>query len=196
MIGPDKDIPAPDMGTNEQVMAWIMDTYSQHVGHTEPGVVTGKPPELGGSIARREATGRGLVSLLPAATTHLEIQIDGARVVVHGFGNVGQYAALAAHADGRPRRGGFRRDRRHLRPKGLDIPAVQEWVNENGTLAGYPEVDTDHQRGAIRAGMRDPHPGRGRAESSPATTPTRSRPGSSLEGANGPTTLDADDILA
>ena len=70
MIGPQKDIPAPDMGTNEQVMAWMMDTYSQHQGHAVPAVVTGKPPELGGSIARREATGRGVVSLLPAAAGH------------------------------------------------------------------------------------------------------------------------------
>ena len=78
VIGPDKDIPAPDMGTNEQVMAWIMDTYSQHVGHTEPGVVTGKPPELGGSIARREATGRGLVSLAPGRCSPISSStVDG-----------------------------------------------------------------------------------------------------------------------
>src|SRR5665811_729141 len=95
-IGPNKDIPAPDMGTNEQTMAWIMDTYSQEVGHTEPAVVTGKPPALGGSVARREATGRGVVSLLPAAAYHIGLKLPGARVVVHGFGNVGRYAAVAA----------------------------------------------------------------------------------------------------
>ena len=96
IIGPQKDIPAPDMGTNEQVMAWMMDTYSQHQGHAVPAVVTGKPPELGGSIARREATGRGVVSLLPAAAGHRGIKVDGARVVIQGFGNVGRYAAVAA----------------------------------------------------------------------------------------------------
>src|SRR3990172_2646159 len=99
-IGPNKDIPAPDMGTDEQVMAWIMDTYSQQVGHTEPAVVTGKPPALGGSIARREATGRGLVSLPPAAASERGIKVDGARVAVQGFGNVGRYAALAASQAG------------------------------------------------------------------------------------------------
>ena len=95
-IGPDQDIPAPDMGTDEQMMAWIMDTYSTHVGHTESAVVTGKPPSLGGSIARREATGRGLMSLLPAVASHLNMPVAGSRVVMQGFGNVGRYAALGA----------------------------------------------------------------------------------------------------
>ena len=96
MIGPDTDIPAPDMGTDEQVMAWIMDTYSQQIGHSVPAVVTGKPPALGGSVARREATGRGLVSLLPMAARHLGLKVDGSRVIIQGFGNVGRYAAVAA----------------------------------------------------------------------------------------------------
>ncbi len=108
-IGPDKDIPAPDMGTNEQVMAWLMDTYSTHVGHTEPAVVTGKPPALGGSVARREATGRGLVSLLPTAADQVGMKVDGAKVAVHGFGNVGLLSPLDCPR-GRSGRGLSRRD--------------------------------------------------------------------------------------
>ena len=100
IIGPQKDIPAPDMGTDEQVMAWIMDTYSQHQGHAVPAVVTGKPPELGGSIARREATGRGVISLLPASADHRGISLDASTVVIQGFGNVGRYAAVAAEEMG------------------------------------------------------------------------------------------------
>ena len=96
VIGPQKDIPAPDMGTDEQTMAWMMDTYSQHQGHAVPAVVTGKPPELGGSVARREATGRGVMSLLPPSAYHTGLKVDGARVVIQGFGNVGRYAAVAA----------------------------------------------------------------------------------------------------
>ncbi|MGI9647636.1 MAG: Glu/Leu/Phe/Val family dehydrogenase [Acidimicrobiia bacterium] len=194
VIGPDTDIPAPDMGTNEQVMAWIMDTYSQHVGHAEPGVVTGKPPELGGSIARREATGRGLVSLLPATTTHLGFQVEGARIVVHGFGNVGQYAALAAHEMGAlvvavsDVTGGIHN------AAGLDVPKVQDWVAENGTLAGFPDVDTvtndelfeldcDILIPAAIGGVIT----RDNADKIKARV--------IAEGANGPTTLDADNIL-
>jgi hypothetical protein len=88
------------MGTDEQVMAWIMDTYSQQVGHTEPAVVTGKPPALGGSVARREATGRGLVSLVPVAAAQRGVQTDGVKVAIQGFGNVGRFAALAAQQAG------------------------------------------------------------------------------------------------
>ena len=90
VIGPNRDIPAPDMGTDAQTMAWMMDTYSQNVGYTVPAVVTGKPPALGGSIARREATGRGALSLLPVAAGRIGLVVEGSRVVVHGFGNVGQ----------------------------------------------------------------------------------------------------------
>ena len=96
MIGPQKDIPAPDMGTDEQVMAWMMDTYSQNQGYAVPAVVTGKPPELGGSVARRESPGRGAVSLLPSAALRCGLRVEGARTVIQGFGNVGRYAALAA----------------------------------------------------------------------------------------------------
>ena len=140
-IGPNKDIPAPDMGTNEQTMAWIMDTYSQEVGHTEPAVVTGKPPALGGSVARREATGRGVVSLLPAAANHAGVNLSGARVIVQGFGNVGRYAAIAATEMGcsvvavSDMHGGI------CDPEGLEIGKVVRWVDEHGFLDGYPDAD-------------------------------------------------------
>ena len=93
MIGPDRDIPAPDMGTDEQVMGWVMDTYSQQMGYAVPAVVTGKPVVLGGSLGRREATGRGLVYLVEEAAGQIGLELSGASAVVQGFGNVGSNAA-------------------------------------------------------------------------------------------------------
>ena len=105
MLGPDTDIPAPDLGTNEQTMAWILDTYSQQVGHAVPAVVTGKPVVLGGSLGRTEATGRGLVYLVQEAAARIGLTLKDASAVVQGFGNVGSHAArfLAATAGGRAR---------------------------------------------------------------------------------------------
>ena len=117
-IGPEKDVPAPDVNTNEQVMAWVMDTYSMHVGHTETAVVTGKPIEMGGSLGRREATGRGVMIVTREAAKHLGLDIKGATVAVQGFGNVGSVSAelLAAHR--REDRGGHRLEGRRLQPEG------------------------------------------------------------------------------
>src|SRR3954447_6788939 len=92
-IGPEKDVPAPDVNTNEQIMAWVMDTYSMHVGHTETAVVTGKPVELGGSLGRREATGRGVMIATRESAKHLGLDIKGAKVAIQGFGNVGSISA-------------------------------------------------------------------------------------------------------
>src|SRR5947199_9231921 len=92
-IGPEKDVPAPDVNTNEQVMAWVMDTYSMHVGHTTTSVVTGKPVELGGSLGRREATGRGIMIAARESARHVGFNIKGARVAIQGFGNVGSVSA-------------------------------------------------------------------------------------------------------
>ena len=193
-IGPEKDIPAPDMGTDEQVMAWLMDTYSTHVGHSEPAVVTGKPPALGGSVARREATGRGLMSLLPPSAQHLGMSVEGAKVAIHGFGNVGSYAALAAHQMGAKVvavtdvKGGL------YNGNGLDIEEVMKWTNENSFLEGYPDADTitnDEVWGvdcdvlapaAIGGVITEENAGDIKAKLI-------------LEGANGPTTAEADDIL-
>src|SRR3954464_2137288 len=92
-IGPEKDVPAPDVNTDSQVMAWVMDTYSMHVGHTTTSVVTGKPVEMGGSLGRREATGRGVMSATRESAKHIGIPLKGARIAVQGFGNVGGVSA-------------------------------------------------------------------------------------------------------
>ncbi len=141
VIGPETDIPAPDLGTNEQVMAWLMDTYSQHVGHSVPAVVTGKPPALGGSIARREATGRGLMVLLPQAALSCELDPSNLTVAIHGFGNVGRYAAVAGHQHGATIVAVSDISGAIYNPDGLDVEAVGKWVDENRFLEGYPDAD-------------------------------------------------------
>ena len=195
-IGPDKDIPAPDMGTDEQVMSWLMDTYSTHVGHTEPAVVTGKPPALGGSIARREATGRGLVSLLPSAAQHIGLSLDGAPTVVHGFGNVGRYAALAAHQLGckvtavSDVSGAVHDD------AGLDVEKLMRWTDESGSLLEeYPDADhiTNDELFELPCDVLMPCATGGVITKANADRVTARI---ILEGANGPTTGEADEILA
>ena len=195
VIGPETDIPAPDMGTNEQVMAWIMDTYSQHVGHATPGVVTGKPPALGGSVARREATGRGLVSLLPAASSHAGVDLETARAVVHGFGNVGQYAALAAHEMGikviaiSDITGGV------FNEHGIDIPKAQEWVEENANLENFPDSEAVSNDELFTLDCEILIPA---AVGGVITAANAGQIKAKIiaEGANGPTTVDADNILS
>src|SRR6187455_1240848 len=123
-IGPEKDVPAPDVNTNEQTMAWVMDTYSMHVGHTETGVVTGKPVELGGSLGRREATGRGVMIATRESAKHLGFDIKDATVAVQGFGNVGSVSAQLLNRLGAKIvavtdwKGGV------YNPKGIDIPKL------------------------------------------------------------------------
>ena len=99
-LGPDSDVPAPDVNTNERVMAWIMDTYSMHVGHTTTAVVTGKPVEMGGSLGRREATGRGCMIVAKEALAHLGMPVEGTTVAIQGFGNVGSVAAQLLQREG------------------------------------------------------------------------------------------------
>lgn len=193
-IGPDQDIPAPDMGTDEHTMGWIMDTYSTHVGHTEPAVVTGKPPALGGSVARREATGRGLVSLIPPTAHHVGIKVDGSRVVVHGFGNVGQYAALAATELGAKViaiadiTGAIRND------SGLDIEALMAHVKETGGVAEFADSDKIEPATIFELECEFLIPA---AIQGVITGENASRVKAKviLEGANGPTTNSADAIL-
>ncbi len=194
VIGPDTDIPAPDMGTNEQVMAWLMDTYSQHVGHAVPAVVTGKPPALGGSVARREATGRGLMFLLPQAAHYVGFDPTGARVAIHGFGNVGRYAAVAATEMGcrvvavSDISGAIHRE------DGLDVASVAKWVDEHRLLEGYP--DADHIPGSdlflVPCDVLVPAAVQGAItrENAPLIQAKVV-----IEGANNPTNLDADGIL-
>lgn len=137
-IGPDKDVPAPDVNTNEQVMAWFSDTYSMHVGHTSTAVVTGKPVEMGGSLGRREATGRGAMIVAREAARHLGFSLDGSKVAVQGFGNVGAIGAQLMAEQGAviigitDWKGGVQN------PTGLDIPKLQQWVAQHKTVAGFP----------------------------------------------------------
>ena len=137
-IGPEKDVPAPDVNTNDQIMAWIMDTYSMHVGHTATAVVTGKPIEMGGSLGRREATGRGVMIVTREAAKHLGLEIKGATVAVQGFGNVGSVSAdllakigakIVAVTDWK---GGVYND------KGLDIPRMIDYAKQHRTIEGFP----------------------------------------------------------
>jgi glutamate dehydrogenase (NAD(P)+) len=137
-IGPDLDIPAPDLGTNEQTMAWIMDTYAMTQGRTVPGVVTGKPLLVGGSAGRRDATGRGLVYALGQAAREIGLDLKGARVVVQGFGNVGSVAARLLWREGcvvvgiSDARGGI------ANAAGIDVRELMSHVKETGTVAGFP----------------------------------------------------------
>ena len=136
-IGPDKDVPAPDVNTNEQIMAWFSDTYSMHVGHTSTSVVTGKPIEMGGSVGRREATGRGVMIVAREAAKHLGFDLKDSRVAVQGFGNVGSIGAqllarlgakIIAATDWK---GGVHN------PKGLDVDKLIEHVKQHKTVNGY-----------------------------------------------------------
>jgi len=141
IIGPEKDIPAPDMATGEREMAWFMDTYSQQIGHSVFGVVTGKPIVLGGTVGRREATGLGVVYVLEAVCDRIGMDLRESRVAIQGFGNVGSVAARELAAIGATivavsdRSGGL------LAPGGLDIAAISDWIAEQGSLAGYPDAE-------------------------------------------------------
>jgi glutamate dehydrogenase (NAD(P)+) len=137
-IGPDKDVPAPDVNTNDQIMAWVMDTYSMHVGYTATAVVTGKPIEMGGSLGRREATGRGVMIVTREAAKHLKLEIKGATVAVQGFGNVGSVSAdllskigakIVAVTDWE---GGV------YNADGLDIPRMIDHARQHKTIDGFP----------------------------------------------------------
>src|SRR5690606_8570397 len=140
-IGPEKDVPAPDVNTNDQVMAWVMDTYSMHVGHTTTAIVTGKPIELGGSLGRREATGRGVMITTREALKHLGMDIKGTTVAVQGFGNVGSVSAdLMARAGAKvvavtDWKGGV------YNPAGLDIQKMLDYVRQHKTIDRFPDGD-------------------------------------------------------
>jgi len=128
-IGPERDVPAPDLGTNEQTMAWVMDTYSMHVRHTTTAVVTGKPLDLGGSLGRREAAGRGCQIVCDRALAKLGLRREDTRVVIQGFGNVGSMAAMLLHGAGYRIVGLADIHGALYNEKGFDIPAVLDWVH-------------------------------------------------------------------
>ena len=136
VIGPDRDIPAPDMATGEREMAWFYDTYSQAVGHSVPEIVTGKPAVLGGTAARRPATGLGVVYVTQAALEHFDVELKDQRFVVQGFGNVGSVAALELHRLGAKVVGVSDHTCGLVDEKGLDIPAIVEWIKEKRFLEG------------------------------------------------------------
>lgn len=140
-IGPSVDIPAPDMGTDPQTMAWIMDTYSQEVGFAQPGVVTGKPIEIGGSLGRAGATGLGVIFSAEKALETQKKKLDGTTIAIQGFGNVGQHAALYAHQRGAKVLAVSDVSAGIHDPKGLDIPDVMKYVAEHKVLKGYPKAD-------------------------------------------------------
>jgi glutamate dehydrogenase (NAD(P)+) len=194
IIGPTKDIPAPDVNTNEQVMAWMMDTYSMNEGSTATGVVTGKPVDLGGSLGRREATGRGVFTVGVEAAKHIGMDISKARVAVQGFGNVGGVAGkLFAEAGAKvvavQDHGGT-----IVRDTGLDVPALLAHVARAGTVAGFAGAEVmDNDAfwsvpcdilipAALEQQITEVNAGRIQAKMV-------------IEGANGPTTPQADDIL-
>lgn len=194
IIGPDKDIPAPDMGTDEQVMAWIMDTYSQQAGYTVPGVVTGKPVVLGGSLGRREATGRGLVYLIEAAAKHMGLSLDGATAVIQGFGNVGSNTARFLDEDGVKVVAVSDVTTGIYNANGLSLEDVYRHCEENRFLQGYPEADevTNEELLELPCDILAPA-----ALQNQITGDNADRLQCRLlaEGANGPTTLEADEIL-
>jgi glutamate dehydrogenase (NAD(P)+) len=194
LVGPEKDIPAPDVNTNAQIMAWMMDTYSMHAGYTVPGVVTGKPVSLGGSEGRNEATARGTVYCIIEAARHLGIELPSATVAIQGFGNAGSIAARLITEEGSKvvavsdSTGGI-----HA-PDGLEISKVIAWKQEHGTVQGFPgakdisnaevlEVECDI---LIPAALEN---------QITATNAGNVKAKLIAEAANGPTTPEADEIL-
>jgi glutamate dehydrogenase (NAD(P)+) len=193
-IGPERDVPAPDMNTNDQTMAWIMDTYSMHVRHTVTAVVTGKPLDLGGSRGRTEATGRGCMTVTLEALKRFGLEPSSTRVVIQGFGNVGGMAArLMAQA-------GFKIvalievDGAVYNPHGLDIPALWEHRKETGSILNFPEAENMDAEDALFLECDVLLPA-ARENEITSQNAARIRPRILCEGANGPTTPAADEIL-
>lgn len=195
LIGPDKDVPAPDVGTDAQVMAWIMDTYSQQVGFAVPGVVTGKPLSIGGSLGREEATGRGVVCVTLEALRHLNIDIGGTTVAVQGFGNVGSHTARIMHECGArviavsDVSGGL------YNAKGLDIPSLSAQYKQSGqplSTLPFGEKLTNDELLKLECTVLVPA---ALSEQITAHNAPHLRCRILAEGANGPTTLEADRII-
>jgi glutamate dehydrogenase (NAD(P)+) len=194
MIGPETDVPAPDMGTDERVMAWIMDTYSQQVGHAVPAVVTGKPLVLGGARGRTEATGRGLVYLIEEAAQHLKLNLSECTAVVQGFGNVASNAAIFLDRLGVKVVGVSDMTTGIHNPKGLDLQSVLRHVRENRFLEGYPEAEAIENAELLQLPCDILVPAALQNQIT-AENADRLRCRMLAEGANGPTTLEADEVL-
>jgi glutamate dehydrogenase (NAD(P)+) len=194
LIGPERDIPAPDVNTNAQTMAWIMDTYSMHVGYTVPGVVTGKPVSLGGSEGRNEATARGAVYCVVEAARHLDLDLRKARVVVQGFGNAGSIAAQLMDEQGSTIVAVSDSSGAIYRPEGLDIGRVVGWKAEHGTVAGFPGAREVSNAELLEIECEVLIPA---ALENQITASNAERINARIvaEAANGPTTPEADEIL-
>lgn len=194
VFGPDRDIPAPDMNTNEQTMAWIMDTYSMHMKRTETAVVTGKPFILGGSLGRREATGRGVMIVTITALNKMGISPNEATAVVQGFGNVGSVAAQLLHEHGVKILAVSDIDGAIYNKEGINIPALILHQQKNKTIVDYPEVEqiTNEELLELECDVLIPA-----AKEDQITTKNAHNLKCKIiaEGANGPTTAKADPIL-
>jgi glutamate dehydrogenase (NAD(P)+) len=194
VIGPDRDIAAPDLGTDAQVMAWMMDTYSQQKGYTVPGVVTGKPIEIGGSLGRTEATGRGVVTCMVEVCRHLGVPVEGARVAVQGFGEVGRVTARLAEELGArvvavsDIRSGI------YHPHGLDLKRLDEWVAQNQSVGRFPGTESITNAELLTVPCEVLVPA---AVQNQITEENADHLQCQImvEGANGPTSLEADQML-
>jgi len=194
VIGPQEDIPAPDMATNEQTMAWMMDTYSMQVGYAVPEIVTGKPIALGGSLFRHEATGAGVVMVIERACQRLGWKLSEQSCVVQGFGNVGGIAAQELISKGAKVLAVSDISGGVYSPAGLDLDALRAWIAAHGTLEGYPDVQHVSNSELLElpceilvlAALED---------QVTATNAPRLQTKLVVEGANGPTSIEADAIL-
>jgi glutamate dehydrogenase (NAD(P)+) len=194
-VGPHTDVMAPDMGTNEQIMAWFMDTYSMYQGRTVTEIVTGKPVASGGTLGRREATGRGVAYLAKRAMEQLGIQPAGATAIVQGFGNVGSYAAQTLAEQGVKLIGVADHTACYYDPRGLDVPALlQHAADHNGVLAGFSnQISCDPRE--LLAQKCDVLVPAAMERVIDAKVAENLKCRVLAEGANGPTTPDADLVL-
>ncbi len=194
-IGPEKDVPAPDVNTNEQTMAWIMDTYSMHMRQTCTAVVTGKPINIGGSRGRREATGRGVMMMCNQAIRKLGLQPPSTRVIVQGFGNVGSNAALLMSQAGYKVIGILEVDGGLYNKNGINVQKLWDHRQKSGTIQGFPDVEKVDPAELLLTECEILIPA---ATENQITSRNADRVKCRIlaEGANGPTTAAADEILS
>jgi glutamate dehydrogenase (NAD(P)+) len=193
-LGPDSDVPAPDVNTNERVMAWVMDTYSMHMRHTVTAVVTGKPVEMGGSLGRREATGRGCMIVIKEALKHMGMQVKGTTVAVQGFGNVGSVAARLLAREGCKIQAISDRTGAYYNKNGIDVDAAIKHVADHKSLEGYTGGDPIGNAELLTLDVDVLLPA---ALENVITSKNADKIRAKIicEGANGPTTANADAML-
>jgi glutamate dehydrogenase (NAD(P)+) len=194
LLGPDKDIPAPDMGTNGQTMAWILDTYSSLKGTTVPAVVTGKPISVGGSEGRVEATGRGVVTITREVLRSLNMQLPESTIAIQGYGNVGSAAAVLFHVSGAKVEAVSDVNGAIYRKGGIDILALQDYVRQHRTVVGFPGADPIPADEILTMAVDVVVPA-ALQHVITAENANQIKAKVVVEGANGPTTPDADVIL-